>query len=87
MDQCLEKEVEVVAKRKIGVLVHHGYIISKGVSWLDAPDSLKKGLPEPPLRDEFSDASSYDQARSSWTRRVLPILAMRCAGANITPSK
>ena len=49
------------------------------VTWATAPAEVRRGLPPPPERFEFSTDDCFEDALSGWAHRVAPILAIRQA--------
>lgn len=56
-----------------------------GVSWETASPEAKKGLPAPPLPQDFTDAAAYEEARHSWVHRVLRVVALRQSALERAP--
>jgi hypothetical protein len=49
----------------------------QGVSWNTTPEELRRGLPIPPERIDFSSEDDYEDAKLSWARAVMPALQRR----------
>lgn len=59
---------------------------SGGVSWATASPEAKRNLPPPPERAQFDSIESFEEAKSGWMHRVMPVLAMRQASSSSRPT-
>jgi hypothetical protein len=57
-----------------------------GVSWATASPEAKRNLPAPPERAQFDSNETFEEAKSGWMHRVMPILAMRQASCSSKPT-
>ena len=55
-----------------------------GISWNTASPEAKKGFSSPPVREDFNDDESYEEAKSGFAR-VMRIVALRQSALNRNP--
>jgi hypothetical protein len=73
----VEKRPTILNPMPMDALPKSSNANTKVISWATTPPELKKDLPPPPERQQFTSHKDYEEAVLVWRHYVAPVLARR----------